>query len=681
MLGQILRIAVAGSWMNRSADRWRAVLIAACTAILVIAASGFLAVGSARLRAEQRIASRGYTQPSEDEDPDYLRSVSYDVAPDGSPITVVSWFITKDAFPPHGFPHSTRQGIFYLSPSLTTLVRSTPLLYDRYRGHTAERFDERFTGQADELIAYRLVDRPDGLSDRLTDRPGTDTVGDLTLPEFRATIAPTVLLLLLPGIGLVWAASSVSAPLLRRQLEVLDILGASRGALRSVAAFHSLAMAIPGIALGTAAWAIWTRRLTTIPLTDLAVRPGDLTLSGIQTTGIALSTAVLYGGILTALSTRRSRPRDRPRDFIPLLAIGATMQLLAPFASERRGFALLLGGVVATIAGTPPIIATLYRWTGRHLARLGCWQTVIAGRQMATAANGTARAHTAWVSLLIMVPLAGSWISTVRLTDALTRSATSVVQAGGEDIALLRQWIDDRVAATSAQVAVEPLSPEDPREPQLHLIGNCEALSEDLDLSCSIDGTFTIPRDVPDLARFEERASARLPEGFLLDQSVLLYFDGGDRQRENALRSLAVTTPGLSVVSDLTSIKRESPLVSYVVGTLVSMTAITVLALTLSIVGHAVRSARGRQRLAVLGAAEGAIAVVAACEAMTIVGIAAAATIPSTGFSLWSMTRLEPSTVIPQSVLWWVAAAMVAGTAGAGGAAAIASRRGDLPPE
>ena len=675
----LFRIAVAGAWKSGAADRARSILVVGCVAMLSVISSGFIAAGNAHSRAVERVNSRGYALAPDGEPADYVRSVLFDVAPDGSQIVIVTWKIVDRSPTPRGFPEYAKPDIFYLSPALANLARSSAIIRDRFPG--AQALDPEYVGQANELLAYRLTLDSAGLTETLVDRGGVEAVGEVTLPSSESTIAPAILLLVLPGIGLVWAAASIPATRLRRRLELLHSLGASSISVRLVALMQALTVVLPGAGIGAGLWALMSPRLAHIPLTDLAVMPGDLALAAPQAAGLAAVLIFVYSVTLAKSSLAHRRSRRRSSDLMPMIAVGMAAMLFGPIVGGKNGFALLLGGVGAVVAGAPAMVERLYEFAGARLVSVGKWQTVLVGRQLTSAARGMARSQTAWLAFLIVVPLAASWISTVRLTDARPEPQISVVQARSESAADIRTLLESELHAPATQVAVERLALDDPSEPRLRLIADCDDLRDVLDITCSPDGTFTLPRDLEALSRFEPEVSPAVPTGFDLDTSLLLFFDNGGNDLETALRALAASTPGLSVGSELASRQQESPLVSYVLGTLKAMAIVTAAALALAIAGQSARSARARRRLLILGASKRSIGAVAALEATGVVGLAAIATTPLTAFALWSMRRLEANTVVQSTTLLWVAAAMVGGTVTASAAAAMATRANDSPQE
>lgn len=675
----LVRIAIAGAWRSGAADRARSLLVVGCVAMLSVVSSSLIAAGNAHTRAVERVTSRGYAPAPDDEQPAYLRSVLFDVAPDGSQIVVVTWKIVDRSPTPRGFPEDAKPDVFYLSPALANLAKTSAIVRDRFP--RAQALDAQYVGQANELLAYRLTLDPAGLTETLVDRGGVDAVGEVTLPSAESTIAPAILLLVLPGIGLVWAAASIPATRLRRRLELLHDLGASPTSVRLVTLVQALAVVLPGAGIGAGLWALVSPHFAHIPLTDLAVLPGDLTLTVSQTAALAAVLILVYSVTLARSSLIQRRSRRRTSDLLPMIGVGTAAMLFAPVVGGKNGFALLLGGVGAVVAGAPAMVAQVYGFAGRRLIIMRKWQTVLVGRQLTTASRGMARSQIAWLAFLIVVPLAASWIATVRLADTQPESPISVVQARSDSAVEIRAWLETQLNAPSIQVAVESLTLDDLREPRLLLIADCDDLRDVLEITCSSDGGFTLPPELQVLSRFDPEASPAVPAGFDLDESLLLFIDTNGGDLENALRALAVSTPGLSVGSQLASRQRESPLVSFVLGTLTAMAIVTALALVLVIAGQSARSARARRRLLILGASKRSIAAVAALEATGVVGLAAIATTPLTAFALWSMRRLEETTVVQSTTLLWIAAAMAGGTAIAAIAAAVATRTTDSPQE
>jgi len=676
----LVRIAMAGAWRSGTADRLRSLLVVCCVAAMCVMASGFLSVGNAHERATERVQSRGYAPAAVDASATYMRSVLFDVAPSGSQIVVVTWSVVDGSPLPRGFPQGAVPDAFYVSPALGALVDASPILSERFPG--AQKLDTNYVGQADELLAYRLARDPAGLDERLLGQPGAEGVGEVTLPKGESTLVPTLLLLVLPGVGLVWAGASAPATKLRRRLDLLNTLGASSAQVRLVALLHSLAIVVPGVLIGAAVRRIASARLTHIPLTDLAVLPGDLVLSGIQSAAIAIAVTALYSFTLARSSLMDHRVSRRASDLMPMGVLGLLALLIAPILGGKAGFALLLCGVGSMIAGAPALVERIYQSAGERLVSVGKWQTVIVGRQLTSAARGTARSQMAWLGLLVLAPVASSWIATIRIADPHPTSELSVVQAKADDIGGIRDWLEGQIGATSAQVAVERIALDDPREPLLRLVAECEELGAVLQVSdCPALGDFRLNPAVGILARFESNASNTVPNDFELDSSVLLFFETGGRALENSLRAVSVRTPGLSVSSEVTFRQQESPLVSYVLGAVIAMTIVTALALTLVIAGQAARSAKARRRLVMIGAPARAVASVAALEAAVVVGLAGVSTIPLTAVAIWIMERIESATIVPVVPLVWVAVAIVGGTAIASIAAGASTRTDEVQGE
>jgi hypothetical protein len=105
------------------------------------------------------------------------------------------------------------------------------------------------------------------------------------------------------------------------------------------------------------------------------------------------------------------------------------------------------------------------------------------------------------------------------------------------------------------------------------------------------------------------------------------------------------------------------------------MTLVTATALALGIAGQSARTARARRKLIVLGASMRSIGGVVALETASIIGIASMTTVPLTSLSLWSMRRLEASTVVRPATLLWVGAMMVGVTLAASASAAVIATR------
>ena len=681
-MNQLVRIGFAGAWRSGTADRVRSLLVSSCVALLVMVASGFLAASYAHDRAVDRVWSRGYTSAPVGEPAAYDRAVLFDVAPDGSQIVVVNWHLGTASQLPRGFPPGAVPDVFYLSPALAQLTAQSAVLRERF-APSPSRLDAAFIGQADELLAYRLTDSPTGMGERLAGTPGSEGIGEVTLPRRDSTAAPTVLLLGLPGLGLVWAASSVPATRLRRRALTLHTLGASRTQVALAATAQSMALVLPGAVAGVVAWRLLAAQLSTIPLTGLAVFPGDLALSGLQQASVVVGVAAVYTVFLARSSLSRGPSHHRrPSDVLPMIAIGLASLLAAPVFGGKTGFALLLGGIGALVLGAPALVERVCLVVGARLSQRPYWKSLLVGRRLMDAARGTARSQIAWLSLLVVTPAAACWIATVRLTDPQPASDVYIVQATSENVFGSRGWLEEQLDAHSAQVAIERLPVDDQRTPMLRLIADCSDMTDLLrQPDCPDGGDYELNPEIGSLAIFERVASTKTPAAYDLDPSSLLFFDYGDHRLEELLRAISVRTPGLSVSSDLTTLQRESPLVPYVLGALGAMTIVVLLALTLSIAGQAARNATSRRLLAVIGASRSMVARVAALEAAAAVGIAATSTIPLTAFALWTMRRIEPSTVLPTKPLVWIAVGMIGGTLVAAIAAAISTRSAAQPAE
>jgi hypothetical protein len=672
---RLIRVAVAGGWRSGTSDRGRSLLLVFCVALLTTIAAAFIAVGNARDKAIERVASRGYAVAGEGDTIAYDRFVGFDVAPDGSQIVIVTWHLAMPGPAPAGFPPGATPDVFYVSPALADLANRSSIIGARFAGF--QRLDHRFVGQADELLAYRLSDTSERMNEHLSGRSGFEGVGEVTLPERAATIAPTILLLLVPGTGLVWAGATAPSHRLRRRLDVLDLVGASRRQLTGVVLAFALAVVLPGALVGIGAWWIVNQRLGTIPLTTLQVRRGDLATSGLQSFGIVAGVVVAYTLVLARATLARRIVAPRSNSLLSMVAVGGIGLVAAPIVGGKFGFATLLGAVGTIMFGAAAIVEALYRALGARLASRPTWRSVIVGRRLTSAASGSARSQVAWLGLLILIPIVGTWIKMVRTPDSHDTQNISVVQLGGDDVMEVRRSLEVAAGSAAAQVAVERTDVDDPGEPHRRLIADCDRLPRTIVDRCSASGAFELtPDGRRALGRFDPTASSRVPDGFDLDSASLLFFDTTDGVIETTLRAFAARTPGFSVNSELTFRQRESPLIPLVLAALAATTITTALGLALSLAGQAARSARSRRNLVLIGASGPTIAGIAAIEAMIVIGLAAVAAVPLIGVSLWSMTRVDPSATISGPAVAGTLVAMLGGTALVGVAAAVATRNG-----
>jgi hypothetical protein len=196
---------------------------------------------------------------------------------------------------PPGIPRDPGPGQYYISPALSTLLRSAPAdeLADRYPGHQAGLIGEAGLPSPDSLVI--VVGRPVA---QLSHLPGAAQVtsfnttppsgcgshstcvirGGLEPAGVDFVLSAVALALLLPVLIFIGTATRLSAARREQRFAAIRLLGATPRQVSLIAAVDSAVAAAAGVAIGFGLFFVLRVPLAAIPFTGQPFFPAELSL-------------------------------------------------------------------------------------------------------------------------------------------------------------------------------------------------------------------------------------------------------------------------------------------------------------------------------------------------------------------------------------------------------------------
>ena len=343
---------------------------------------------------------------------------------------------------PPGIPRDPGPGQYYISPALSSLLRSAPAdeLADRYPGHQAGLIGQAGLPSPDSLVI--VVGRSAAVMSHL---PGAAKVtslnstppsgcgnscqirGGLTPKGIDFILSVVGLALLLPVLIFIGTATRLSAARREQRFAAMRLVGATPRQVSLIAAVESAVAAVVGVAIGFGLFFLLRIPLAAIPFTGQRFFPAELSLSLpdilVVAVGVPLAAAVAARLALRRVNisplgvTRRVTPAP-PRAWrvLPLLAGLAVLGFVVVHGKPASptgqvlafvgGFALIMIGLV--IAG-PWLTMAGARVLVRRASRPGA---LIAARRLADDPRAAFRAVSGLVLALFIFTVAATVLAT-----------------------------------------------------------------------------------------------------------------------------------------------------------------------------------------------------------------------------------------------------------------------------
>lgn len=356
---------------------------------------------------------------------------------------------------PPGIPRDPRPGQYYVSPALSTLLRSTPAgeLADRYPGHQAGLIGQAGLPSPDLLVivvgrsAAQMSHLPRAAqvtSLNTTPPSGCGILnscvirGGLSSAGVDLVLSVVALALLLPVLILIGTATRLSAARREQRFAAMRLVGATPRQISLIAAVESTVAAVAGVAIGFGLFFVLRVPLAAIPFTGQPFFPAELSLSlpdilavaaGVPAASAVVARLALRRVNISPLGvTRRVTPAP-PRAWrvLPLLAGLADLGFFVvhgkPASNSGQiwvflpGLALIMIGLV--IAG-PWLTMAGARVMARRASRPA---GLIAARRLADDPRAAFRAVSGLVLAL--------FIFTVAVALITTQDTERVAPAGG----------------------------------------------------------------------------------------------------------------------------------------------------------------------------------------------------------------------------------------------------------
>ncbi len=667
----IWRTAVSVTWRGGRAMVVRNVVVALAAAMVALVACVVTSTVLMVHAVNERAAVRAFQPAEPGEAGDLSTDVTYDSVR-GEQIFVHYWRVETDGVTIPGVPTDATVGDWFVSPELQQRIGRDPLLAGRFP--EARTLGDDGIGSADELVAYRMVGPDADLRWSLKNVAGSEHIGlDAGVTVIDVAIGGIGLVVVF-GAGLLRSALGPVSTGLRRRLALLDALGASRAVRQLVAAAGIVLSAAPAAAAAALGWYVVAPRLQIVPVVGQRVLPGDLAIPAWAAASAAAAVVMLavavgatrgYGRVGSRPTSRMPQPPTRWR----LALLAASLGLIAYSVTQtgEAGVRLFVSGVFAASVGLIIALPVCMDSLGAVLARDGSVIGLLAGRRLSWDAGRSARTLTALASFAVIVPVAASYVAVARSGDPAPQPSTvSAIVVNGDLEPEARQSLQHAAGGVFVDVyridgAVEPITVAEPMRvprPTLVWVADCGSLAAHVPVeSCASDGIIVAPRASPTFARFDA-GTTTAPERGHLDHRLFITRDG-DRA-ETILRSHAVNSDGsMSVFSSADNQHSESRSVPWIISAIQLGTAGAFMALLLSVVTGASRSAETRVRLFAVGAGASTIRRLAAIEsAVTVAAVGlggvAVGTVGVVAYALVDgarATNFWPSLVIAASVL------------------------------
>jgi hypothetical protein len=384
---------------------------------------------------------------------------------------------------PPGIPRDPGPGQYYISPALSSLLRSAPAdeLADRYPGHQAGLIGQAGLPSPDSLVI--VVGRSAAVMSHL---PGAAKVtslnstppsgcgnscqirGGLTPKGIDFILSVVGLALLLPVLIFIGTATRLSAARREQRFAAMRLVGATPRQVSLIAAVESAVAAVLGVAIGFGLFFLLRIPLAAIPFTGQRFFPAELSLSLpdilVVAVGVPLAAAVAARLALRRVNisplgvTRRVTPAPlRAWRVLPLLAGLAVLGFVVVHGKPASpagqvlafagGFALIMIGLV--IAG-PWLTMAGARVLVRRASRPGA---LIAARRLADDPRAAFRAVSGLVLALFIFTVAAALLATQNTQPPF------VADGAGANNILVDQFSNITVVSSGNQVAVGSASP------------------------------------------------------------------------------------------------------------------------------------------------------------------------------------------------------------------------------
>jgi len=384
---------------------------------------------------------------------------------------------------PPGIPRDPGPGQYYISPALSSLLRSAPAdeLADRYPGHQAGLIGQAGLPSPDSLVI--VVGRSAAVMSHL---PGAAKVtslnstppsgcgnscqirGGLTPKGIDFILSVVGLALLLPVLIFIGTATRLSAARREQRFAAMRLVGATPRQVSLIAAVESAVAAVLGVAIGFGLFFLLRIPLAAIPFTGQRFFPAELSLSLpdilVVAVGVPLAAAVAARLALRRVNisplgvTRRVTPAPlRAWRVLPLLAGLAVLGFVVVHGKPASpagqvlafvgGFALIMIGLV--IAG-PWLTMAGARVLVRRASRPGA---LIAARRLADDPRAAFRAVSGLVLALFIFTVAAALLATQNTQPPF------VADGAGANNILVDQFSNITVVSSGNQVAVGSAPP------------------------------------------------------------------------------------------------------------------------------------------------------------------------------------------------------------------------------
>jgi hypothetical protein len=384
---------------------------------------------------------------------------------------------------PPGIPRDPGPGQYYISPALSSLLRSAPAdeLADRYPGHQAGLIGQAGLPSPDSLVI--VVGRSAAVMSHL---PGAAKVtslnstppsgcgnscqirGGLTPKGIDFILSVVGLALLLPVLIFIGTATRLSAARREQRFAAMRLVGATPRQVSLIAAVESAVAAVVGVAIGFGLFFLLRIPLAAIPFTGQRFFPAELSLSLpdilVVAVGVPLAAAVAARLALRRVNisplgvTRRVTPAPlRAWRVLPLLAGLAVLGFVVVHGKPASpagqvlafvgGFALIMIGLV--IAG-PWLTMAGARVLVRRASRPGA---LIAARRLADDPRAAFRAVSGLVLALFIFTVAATLLATQNTEPPF------VADGAGANNILVDQFSNITEVSSGHQVAVGSAPP------------------------------------------------------------------------------------------------------------------------------------------------------------------------------------------------------------------------------
>lgn len=355
-----------------------------------------------------------------------------------------------DAPMPPGISHLPGPGEYYASPALSTLIQTTPgdELGDRFPGRQAGVIGKAALQSPSQLVVIvgrtpaQLARVPGALRiSRIGTGPGDNSDG------VAAVLGIVALALLFPVFVFIGTATRLAAARREQRFAAMRLAGATPWQVSVVAAVEAAVAAAAGTAVGFGLFYLFRPDLAKIPFTGQPFYPGDLSLSPVTITVVALGVPLAAAGAawlalrrvrISPLGVTRQVRTSRPTAWrvIPLLAGIAELSYFVAAghpASLNGQLAAYFGGGALTVAGL--VIAGPWMTmagSAALAARASRPATLLAARRLASNPKAAFRAISGLILAVFTATIAVSLITSMSANHAL-----QTFGAAGKDVLLV----------------------------------------------------------------------------------------------------------------------------------------------------------------------------------------------------------------------------------------------------